>query len=479
MSFSHRRKRKSSSKKPFFKPRHFQETCIELGLKNPAFGFLLRPGLGKTAIILFIFLILRRLGLVDELLVLAEKDIMFNVWPDEIKKWRQTSELDYQILHGPKKDLLIHKRCDVRLMNYEGLQWLVSNKHWMRSRRKVMLACDESTKVSNTNTQRFRTLRKLLPRCFRRYILTGSPAAKKAAAGMLRLFGQVYTLDLGKSLGKYITHYRTRYFYPSGYLGYQWELQPGARKKIFAKLRQLMIRFGEEELDLPPITFVDRKVRMPPKAHRLYQQLEKEFLLEHSSGDIVAANAAVKTMKLRQATGGAVLYTEAKKKRAWRLLHTKKYEELQRILEELNGEPALVYYEFRHEVDAAREYFKKNCPEFADFKAINGDTSQKVKHEYIRDWRRGRIRVLFSNVTRGLNLQGRGGSVVYISLPWSLERYQQFYMRIHRQGQTKRVVVYRIIAKDSVDQDMVSSLYESEGDERKFLRAMERRNAAD
>lgn len=408
--------------------------------------------------------------------MLAEKDIMFNVWPDEIQKWRQTRKLTYQILHGPKKDALIHQRCDVRLMNYEGLQWLISQKAWMRKRkRRVMLACDESTKLANTNTQRFRALRKLLPRCSRRYILTGSPAAKKAAAGMLRLFGQTYVLDMGESLGKYITHFRNEYFYPAGYLGYEWKLQKGARKRIFKKLRKLMIRFGDEELDLPPLTFVDRLVKLPPKARRLYDKLETKFLLEHSEGDIVAANAAVKTMKLRQATSGAVLYTEKKKNRPFRLMHEKKCEELHRILDELNGEPALIYYEFRHEIDAIRNYFKRHAPEYANFSFINGDTSQKRKGELIAEWKTGNLPILFSNVTRGLNLQGTGGAVVYYSLPWSLERYQQFYMRIHRQGQTRRVVVYRILARDTVDQDMVSALYKSESDEKRFLKAMERR----
>src|SRR6185503_15530299 len=132
------------------------------------------------------------------------------------------------------------------------------------------------------------------------------------------------------------------------------------------------------------------------------------------------------TMKLRQMTSGAVKYSEIRGKKKFRVFHYKKAEELRQLLLELNGEPAIVYYEFRHEVKAVREYFRKHAPEYADFAAINGSTKQWQKAEYLRKFKSGKIPLLFSNVTRGLNLQGRGGIVIYYSLPWSLEKYQQF-----------------------------------------------------
>lgn len=468
MSFTRRKKPGGT----YFVPKDYQEESIAFGLSRPAAGFLLRPGLGKTAIVLFVFLILKRLGLVDELFVLAEKQIMFNVWPAEIKKWRQTRHLRVVTLHGPKKDTALYARADVRVMNYEGLQWLVTQRRWIRDRKRIMLAADESEKLQNTTTIRFRALKKLLPKFIRRYILTGSPASKKGAGGMLKLFGQTYVLDAGATFGPYITHFRNRYFYPSGYLGYQWELLPGARKQIFKALKPLMIRFGDDRLKLPPISFVDRVVELPKPARKVYDTLEKHFLIELKRGDIVAANAAVKSIKLRQCASGAVLYSEKKTRHDYKIIHTEKAENLLQLLNELGGEPALVYYEFRHEVDAVRAHFGSA---YKDFPAINGDTPRKKVERYLAEWNRGEHPVMFSNITRGLNMQGKGGIVVFYSYPWSLSKYMQYYMRVHRQGQTRRVIVYRIIACDTVEQDMITNLYESEQDEKRFLKAMEKR----
>lgn len=473
MSFTKPQKRGASSSGTWYVPKDYQKTCIEFGVSRPAAGFLLRPGLGKTSIALMIFLLLKRLGIVDELFVLAEKQIMFNVWPSEIQKWEQTRHLKVQILHGPTKSARLHNKADVRLMNYEGLQWLRTQTYWLRQRRRIMLVADESNKFQNTNTIRFRCLRKIIHKFIRRYILTGSPAAKFGAGGILKLFGQTFVLDAGKTFGPYITHFRNQYFYPSGYLGYQWELMPGAKKKIFKKLRPLMIRFGDDQLKLPPLTFVDRIVRLPSKARKAYDELERHFLLQYKSGDVIADNAAVKSIKLRQCASGAVLYSDRRESRAYWILHHEKAETLLNLLTEFNGEPALVYYEFRHEVDFVREYFGS---QYKGFPAINGDTPQRKVRHYLEGWNAGRYPVMFSNITRGLNMQGQGGIVIYYSLPWSFDKYEQFYMRVHRQGQSRRVMVYRILAQDTIEQDMVQALYKSERDQNKFFRAMEKRH---
>lgn len=176
MSFTKPQKRGASLSGTWYVPKDYQKICIEFGISRPAAGFLLRPGLGKTSIALMIFLLLKRIGVVDELLVLAEKQIMFNVWPAEIQKWEQTRHLKVEILHGPKKGERLYRSADVRLMNYEGLQWLRSQTRWLRAKRRIMLVADESNKFQNTNTVRFRCLRKIIHKFVRRYILTGSPA---------------------------------------------------------------------------------------------------------------------------------------------------------------------------------------------------------------------------------------------------------------------------------------------------------------
>jgi SNF2 family DNA or RNA helicase len=437
---------------------------------RPAAGFLLAPGLGKTAIILHVFKILKARGLVDELLVLAKKRIVYDVWPDEIKKWKL--DFDYRILHGPKKTQRIEREADVWLMNYEGLPWLKKQTKFFKRGKRIMLACDESSKLKSSTTVRFRTLRKLLPHFGRRYIMTGSPAPN----GLMGLFSQIYVLDMGEAFGPYITYFRNEYFHPSGYMGHDWKLNPGAEERIFKKLKPLVIRYGHDQLDLPPLTFVDRWVKLPSNARRRYDEMESEFVMQLKNHEIVAANAAVASGKLRQiANGGIYLDREYDEQgrpigaRKYLRLHDRKVENLVDLIEELNGEPAFVAYEFKHDLARLRRYF-------ADAPALNSNTSDAEATQLKHDWNAGRIPVLFAHpdtAAHGLNMQGSGGIVVFFSMTWNLENYEQFIQRVWRQGQKRRVIVYRILARDTVDEIMISALQRKDTTQQSLLKAME------
>jgi len=435
-------------------------------------------------IILMIFKVLKSLGIVDELMVLAKRRIILNVWPKEISKWRDTRKFKYSIVHGGKKEDALYKDADIRLMNYEGLPWLKRQKKWFKRGKRVMLAVDESSKLRHTNTVRFRTLKSILKFFDRRYIMTGSPAPN----GLMGLFGQIYTLDLGEAFGPYITAFRNEYFYPSGYMGYAWELQRGAKKRMFRRIRHLILRFGDEKLDLPPLTYVDRYVQLDDKSMATYRKMEKEFVLEYNEGDIVAANAAVASGKLRQIANGGAFYSETgeivnenplKPRKKWRKIHDAKCEELVDLLEELNGEPALIAYEFRHDMERMKRYFAKHAPQFKDIPFIGGHTKDKEVEKYLRQWDKGTLPGMAGqpdSIAHGLNLQeGRGGIVIFFSLTWNLENYEQFIRRIWRQGQKRRVIVYRIIAQGTVDEIMVDSLHSKDKTQRSLLKAMEKR----
>lgn len=434
-----------------FKPKPYQSKAIKFGLERPEAGFFLAPGLGKTIITLMIFRILRRLGIVDELVVLAKRRIVYDVWPKEIKKWRKTRNLTYSIVHGTKKSKRLWEDSDIKLINYDGLAWLKKQKKWFRRGKRLMLVCDESSKLRHTSTVRFRSLKKILPRFERRYILTGSPAP----SGLMGLFGQVYTLDLGETFGKYITHYRNDYFYPAGYMGYEWKLLPGARKKIFKKLKPLVLRFGNDQLNLPPLSFIDRKIQLSDKVMAVYKKMKKELLLEYQEGDIVADNAAVATGKLRQIANGGVYYSPKtgaildegrKRDRKWRTMHDEKCAELVELLEELNGEPALVAYEFEHDKLRIQRYFKKHAPQFQKAPFIGGGMKDKDVAIQLKKWDEGKLPVMFGHpdsIAHGLNLQGKGGIVIFFALTWNLENYEQFIQRVWRQNQKRRVQIGR------------------------------------
>ena len=457
----------------------YQKAAIKFGLSRPAAGLFLAPGLGKTLITLTIFKILKKMGLVDELLVVAKRRIIYNVWRQEIQKWGFSFSV--VILHGPKKRQMLKAPADVRLINYEGLAWLSRQKRFFSLGVRRMLALDESSKVKHTNTLRFRSLKKILQFFDRRYILTGSPAAK----GLINLFGQIYVLDYGEALGAFITKFRNDYFYPSGFMGYKWSLQRGAKKRIYDRIRPLVIRFGTDQLKMPPLTFIDKWVKLPKLARRQYDELEREHLLEYRDGAIVAANAAVATNKLRQLTNGGAYYSpldgvildERGKKipPKWRTIHEEKCAELVELLEELQGEPALVSFEFQHDKYRLQRYLKKHAPQFTDAPFIDGKAKDRDVTRWLEAWNKGALPVIFGHMTSvayGLNLQGKGGIVIFFAMTYSLEDYEQFIQRVWRQGQERRVIVYRILARDTVDEDMVSVIEQDDHNQTDFLEAM-------
>lgn len=493
MSFTRAEKR-SKSAKEFYVPKVYQFASIKFGASRPEAGFLLAPGLGKTSIMYFVFKLLKKLNLVDEMLVLAKRRIIYEVWPAELDKWKQLRKFKCIIVHGKDKEKkLLRKGYDVRLMNYEGLTLLadrvgrrwkmteLGKKYFGRGKR-IMLVVDESSKLRHTNTGRFKKLKQVLPEFVRRYILTGSPAPN----GLMNLFGQIYALDLGESLGEYITHFRNEYFMPSGYGGYQWKLQHGAENRIFKKLRPLVLRFGNDQLNLPPLTFVDRFVTLDRKARRLYNEMEQEYIMKFKRHEIIAANAAVATNKCRQIANGGVFYDKegeitasGKKARGWKTVHDEKCEDLLELLEELNGEPALVAYEYQHDVFRLKKFFAKHAPQFKDAPFVGSGMKDKEFHKYKRQWDRGELPVMFGqpdSIAHGLNLQGKGGIVIFFALTWNLENYEQFIQRVWRQGQTRRVIVYRIIARDTVDEDQIAALESKDRTQQALLKAMEKRN---
>lgn len=406
------------------------------------------------------------------MLVLAKKRIVYDVWPDEIEKWGL--DFEHRILHGSKKNMRSQvKGVDVWLMNYEGLTWLKKNTKFFRRGKKIMLVCDESSKIKSSTTVRFRTLRKILKKFNRRYIMTGSPIPN----GLLGIFSQAYVLDYGHTFGQYITQFKNQYFHPSGYMGHDWKINEGADKQIFKKLKPLVIRYGTDELDLPPLTFINRWVKLPTNARERYTELEEDFVTMLRKHEITAANAAVASGKLRQiANGGIYLPREFDEngkpigKRKYLRTHDAKCENLVDLIEELNGEPAFVSYEFKHDLARLRRFFP-------DAPVLNSRTKDAEASKLKRRWNNGDIPLLFAHpdtAAHGLNMQGSGGIVIYFAMTWNLENYEQFYQRVWRQGQQRRVLVYRILARNTVDELMLATIKRKDSNQQSLLEGVQR-----
>jgi len=433
----------------------YQDKCIKFMLDNPFAGVLLTPGLGKTIIVLMFFLKYRKKKPKAKMIVVSTVRIIHSVWPSEVEKWGLPFKVS--MMHKKTKETGFDADADIYLTNFDNLTWLQGKLRGKDRYKFEIMVIDESSKIKNTRTKRFKAIKKIAPLFERRYILTGSPIPN----GLKDIFGQVYFLDLGASLGRYITGFLTEYFYPSGYMGYEWRLQERAEFKVYKKLSHLLIRFGKEELDLPPITYITRHVELPKDARKVYDDLEKDFIADLESGVIVASNAASSSSKLRQIASGNV-YDENKKSI---YVHNEKIEELKEIVDEMQGEPLLVAYEFNHELAALLKAFPKTPH-------IGGSVSAKRGKEIEGEWNRGELPLLFgqtSTVSHGLNLQESGCTLALYSMTWNLEDHEQLIQRLYRQGQKLPVTIISIVARDTIEERMINVVNTKDYTQKKML----------
>jgi SNF2 family DNA or RNA helicase len=415
--------------------------------------------LRKTSITLGSFKVLKKAKLVQRMLVIAPLRPCFASWAKEQQKWTDFNKLDMVVLHGPKKyEFLNGKKHDIYVINPEGTPWLFAQPGFPKLFKGQALVVDESSKYKDTRTQRFRMLKPLLNMFSRRWILTGSPAPN----GLIDLFGQVYIVDTGRSLGRFVTEYRRRWFAPTGYGGYTWVPVIGAEKEIYTALKDVVMRMDEKDyLTLPPIVddFKDPVViTLPPKARKIYDQMENQLIAKLKRGEVVAANAAVASMKCRQIANGGLYLDDHpddgySRDRAWQLMHNEKTDATVELAEELSGQPTLIAYDFHHDLARLRKAFPK-APHL-------GSDGVKAKDltALIAAWNRYEIPVLLVNpksVAHGIDeLQQAGHALIWHSLTWSYEDYMQLVRRLYRSGQKRRVFVYHIVAKDTVDSVMM------------------------
>jgi hypothetical protein len=401
------------------------------------------------------------------------------VWPAEAQKWKDFSHLRVELLHGPKKDEALARDADVYVINPDGLDWLLGAKKTTSVHGRVQVSCDvaafrklrfdtlvidELTMMKDTRSQRHKAIRSVLDTFARRWGLTGSPAPN----GLLDLFGQVLCLDRGRSFGPYITHYRQKYFLPA-WNGFGWVLRHGAEEEIYDKLRPLVLRLeAADYVDMPELIENVMKFDLPATARKVYDTLEDNFIVRVGDKTITAANAAVASGKLRQvASGGLYLDPEVldilKKRplrlaagRDWALIHDEKTELLWDLVQELQGVPLLVAYDFKHDLERIRRKFGDDVP------VIGGGTSTKRAAELERAWNAGKLPLLLGHpqsMGHGLNLQNAGNQVCFYTPTYNLELHQQFINRVQRQGSAhKQVFVHYLIAKGTVDELIMQAI---------------------
>jgi SNF2 family DNA or RNA helicase len=450
----------------FWEPHEYQKEAVKFLVEKGSAALWLDPGLGKTAVVLSAFRILKLKGLAKKMLVIAPLRPVHGVWPPEAKKWEQFADYSVGVLHGGAKAKVLKQQHDIYVINFEGLGWLSSQlngKDWPFQ----ILTVDEISYMKNTQTQRFKTIKPLLDKFDRRWGLTGSPAPNS----LLDIFGPQLILDQGATFGPYISRFRTEYFYPSGYGGYEWKLQSDGEARIHAALAGKVLRMAAlDHLDLPELTYNDIMVDLPPNARKLYDAFENNLTVELNSGNVTAVNAAVAVMKGQQiANGGSYLDDDGSgNARISTHLHDAKTEAVLDLVEELSGQPCIIGYHFAHDLERLKAAFP-SAPIIG-----SGVVGHKLD-SIIDDWNAGKTSVLLAHpmsAGHGLNLQGTGHAVIWYSLTWSLEIYEQFIRRLWRQGQKNHIVVHHIMAKDTIDEAIMMAIRRKDKTQQTLLTAV-------
>ena len=449
-------------------PHPYQEKSVELIVRQSASGLLLDPGLGKTSCVLSALKILISKGYIERALIIAPLRPMYHVWTEEISKWSNFSGLKYKILHGKNKDDIAQDPgdVDILLINPHGLPWLFKKygKNAPKTLGVQMLVVDESTMFKHSRTARFKILKQMLPQFERRYILTGTMTPN----GLMDLFGQIYILDGGNALGRYITHYRNGYFIQPNPMHepYRWEAKQGAMEEISEKISPLTLRLkAEDYLEMPSQQFINLEVELPNKAKETYKQVEDDFLSAIEDTFVVAENSAVAGTKCRQIANGAV-YTVDKE---YRVVHDAKIDMLEELVEELSGDPLLVMYEYKHDME-------RILAKYPDTPCLGSGTSASKSTVAIKRFNAGELPILLghpASMGHGLNLQGSCNKICWFGITWNFEYYDQAIARIYRQGQeSPTVFVYHIVAKNTLDKNVLNVLLDKERSQEKLLQSL-------
>lgn len=434
-----------------FTPHPYQQYCIDRIISDRALGLFLDMGLGKTVITLTAVqeLIYNRLQ-VCKCLIIAPKKVAEATWNTEAAKWDHLQHLRFSMVLGStqKRVRAACSAADIYITNRENVVWLVD--YFKNAWPFDMIVIDESSSFKSNKAKRFKSLTWIRPHVQRVVELTGTPAPNS----IQDLWAQLYLLDGGIRLGRTVTSFREQYFNSNTHGGHftTYEAKANAQKAIQDKISDICISMkAEDYLQLPELVYDTIPVQLDSKAMKAYKQMEKEMLLEIDETTIDAGSAAVLSNKLLQLCNGAV-YDE--KRRAVEI-HTCKLEAFSELLEQLHGAPALVFYNFQHDMSRIINLLAKS--------GLRVRVLQSAKDA--ADWNARQIDILLAHPAScayGLNLQQGGNHVIWFGLNWSLELYQQANKRLHRQGQTATVFVHHLAVTGTRDADVLSALSDKE-----------------
>lgn len=448
-----------------FAPHDYQMYCIQRLLGGEALGLFLDMGLGKTVITLTAINDLKYNRFqICKTLVIAPKKVAEATWSKEAAKWDHLRMLRIVPVLGAKIKRIraLNTPSDIYVINRENVPWLV--EYYRNEWPFDMVVVDEFSSFKNHQAKRFKSLTWVRSYIKRIVGLTGTPAPN----GLIDLWAQIYLLDEGKRLGKKITHYRERYFEPDQRDRdhvFSYKPKDSGEETIRQLIGDICISMkAEDYLTLPDCTTDTCIVVLDDKAQKSYDKLEREMLLQVDEQTIDAGSAAVLSNKLLQLCNGAV-YGE---NREVVEIHQCKIEAFLEIVEALNGQRALVFYNFQHDLARIQQALAKSGLIVRQLKSPQDEN----------DWNERKIDILLAHPAScayGLNLQNGGNHVVWFGLNWSLELYQQANKRLHRQGQAQKVIIHLLTVLGGVDEDVVAALEDKGNTQDRLMQALKAR----
>ena len=440
-----------------YQPHEYQKRATQFIIDNRYCALFLDMGLGKTVSTLTAIDILKNDYLeIDKVLVIAPKSVALNTWSGETAKWDHLRKLRISVAMGTaaQRTKAIERDADIYVTNRDNVKWIVDyfkREPWPFD----TVVLDESSSFKNPSSQRFKALRKIRPQLRRVIELTGTPSPN----GLMDLWPQIWLLDMGERLGRTLGSYRSEFFTAgrrNGAVVYDWIARPGARQRISKRLADISMSMqASDYLDMPDVIDGGLTLALPPDEMRDYQAFQKEQLMQLDNTDIEAVTAAALTNKLLQYTGGA-LYDD---QHNWHEVSTAKLEALQDIVDSTD-ESVLIYYQYQSEKDR----ILKMLPDAVTFTG---------EPELLESWNAGKIRLMLAHpasVAYGLNMQAGGHIIVWYTPTWNLELYMQANARLHRQGQTKPVVIYHLIAAGTIDERVMQALNCKNGSQAALLK---------
>lgn len=425
-----------------YNPHNYQQFATGFILEHPISCLMLDMGLGKTIITLTA---LWQLALdsfdVSRILVIAPKRVAADTWPKELTKWEHLKGLDASLVMGTQaeREAALRRKTFLYIINRENVSWLVENHRWDFD----MVVIDELSSFKSNQAQRFKALKKVRPLVSRIVGLTGTPAPNS----LLDLWPQMYLMDMGQRLGRFIGGFRERFFTPdkrSREIIYSYKPREGAEEAIYGLISDICISMkAVDYLDMPELIMNRVEVSMDSREQKIYDDFQRDMVVTLHGEELDAVNAAVLSGKLLQMANGAVYGENHKVLR----IHDRKLDALEDLVEAANGKPLLVAYWYEHDLQRIKARFKT---------ARCIDTTKDID-----DWNAGRIPLALihpASAGHGLNLQDGGCTIVWFGLTWSLELYQQLNARLWRQGQKHTVVIHHIVTNGTHDEDVLRAL---------------------